>query len=92
MVAFFEKLAPTEIAIEACGASHQFARLLQSLGRTVKLIAPQLVKRYVKSGKNDAADAESLCEAISRPTMRFRNTPPLTISGSISRYHSVILG
>ena len=70
-VAFFAKLAPTVIAIEACGASHQWARLLQSFGHTVKLIAPQLVKPYVKRGKNDAADAEALCEAMSRPTMRF---------------------
>src|SRR4051812_2040893 len=71
MVTFFQKLAPTVIAIEACGASHHLARLLQSLGHTVKLIAPQLVKPYVKRGKNDAADAEALCEAVSRPTMRF---------------------
>ncbi len=71
MVTFFEKLAPTVIAIEACGASHHWARLLQSFGHTVKLIAPQLVKPYVKRGKNDAADAEALCEAASRPTMRF---------------------
>lgn len=71
MVAFFEKLAPTVISIEACGASHQWARLLQSFGHSVKLIAPQLVKPYVKRGKNDAADAEALCEAMSRPTMRF---------------------
>jgi transposase len=48
MVAFFEKLAPTVIAIEACGASHHWARLLQSFGHTVKLIPPQLVKPYVK--------------------------------------------
>jgi len=71
MVAFFEKLAPTMISIEACGASHQWARLLQSFGHSVKLIPPQLVKPYVKRGKNDAADAEALCEAMSRPTMRF---------------------
>ena len=71
MVRFFEQLAPTVIAIEACGASHHWARLLQSFGHTVKLIAPQLVKPYVKRGKNDAADAEALCEAASRPTMRF---------------------
>ena len=71
IVTFFEKLAPTVIAIEACGASHHWARLLQSLGHSVKLIAPQLVKPYVKRGKNDAADAEALCEAMSRPTMRF---------------------
>ena len=67
MVTFFEKLAPTVIAIEASGASHHWARLLQSFGHSVKLIAPKLIKR----GKNDAADAEALCEASSRPTMRF---------------------
>jgi len=71
MVAFFQKLTPTVIAIEACGASHQWARLLSSFGHEVKLIAPQLVKPYVKRAKNDAADAEALCEAMSRPTMRF---------------------
>jgi transposase len=71
MVAFFGKLEPAQIAMEACGASHHWARLLQSFGHRVKLIPPQLVKPYVKRGKNDAADAEALCEAMSRPTMRF---------------------
>ncbi len=71
MIAFFEKLAPTRIAIEACGASHHWARLLRGFGHEVLLIAPQLVKPYVKRGKNDAADAEALCEAMSRPTMSF---------------------
>jgi len=64
MFAFLEKLAPTVIAIEACGASHHCARLLQSFGHSVKLIAPQLVKPYNKRGKNDAADAEAPCEAL----------------------------
>jgi hypothetical protein len=68
---FFEKLPPTVVAIEACGASHHWARLLTSFGHEVKLIAAQLVKPYVKRGKNGAADAEALCEAMSRPTMRF---------------------
>jgi transposase len=71
MVAFFMRLPPTVIAIEACGASHHWARLVGSFGHTVRLIPPQLVKPYVKRGKNDAADAEALCEAMSRPTMRF---------------------
>lgn len=71
MVDFFAKCPPTVVAIEACGASHHWARLLRGLGHEVKLIAPQLVKPYVKRGKNDAADAEALCEAMSRPTMRF---------------------
>src|SRR5208337_2580687 len=71
MVAFFKALAPTVIGIEACGASHHWARILRSFGHEVKLIAPQLVKPYVKRGKNDTADAEALCEAMSRPMMRF---------------------
>jgi transposase len=71
MVAFFTNLPPTAVAIEACGGSHHWARLLQALGHQVKMIAPQLVKPYVKRGKNDAADAEALCEAMSRPSMRF---------------------
>jgi len=71
MVKFFEKLPPTVVAIEACGSAHHWARLLGSFGHEVKLIAPQLAKPYVKRGKNDAADAEALCEAMSRPTMRF---------------------
>lgn len=71
MLDFFERCPPTVIAIEACGASHHWARSLRAYGHEVKLIAPQLVKPYVKRGKNDAADAEALCEAVSRPTMRF---------------------
>lgn len=71
MVTFFEKCPPTVIAIEACGGSHHWARQLTALGHEVRLIAPQLAKPYVKRGKNDAADAEALCEAMSRPTMRF---------------------
>ena len=58
MVAFFEKLQPMVVAIEACGGSHHWARLLQSFGHDVKLIAPQYVKPYVKRGKNDAADGD----------------------------------
>jgi transposase len=71
VLSFFARLPPAEVAIEACGASHYWARELTKIGHTVKLIAPQLAKPYVKRGKNDAADAEALCEAMSRPTMRF---------------------
>jgi transposase len=71
MLDFFTKSPPTVIAIEACGGSHHWARLLTSLGHEVKMIAPQFTKPCVKRGKNDAADAEGLCEAMSRPTMRF---------------------
>ena len=71
VLAFFSRLAPTVIGIEACGGAHYWARELMRLGHEVKLIAPQYVKPYVKRGKNDAADAEAICEAMSRPTMRF---------------------
>ncbi len=60
-----------EIGMEACGGAHHRARQLQALGYRVKLIAPQFVKPYVKSNKNDAKDAEAICEAMSRPGMRF---------------------
>ncbi len=66
VAAFFEKLPPAVVAIEACGGSHHWARQLQSLGHEVKMLAPQYVKPYVKRGKSDAADAEALCEAVSR--------------------------
>lgn len=68
---FFGGLAPTMIGLEACGASHHWARVLRGLGHEVRLLPPQYVKPYVKRGKNDAADAEAICEAMSRPTMRF---------------------
>lgn len=71
MIQYFATLSPTIVGIEACGGSHHWARLLQSFGHQVKLIPPQYVKAYVKRGKNDAADAEAICEAMSRPTMRF---------------------
>lgn len=67
-----EKTEPgCEIGMEACGGAHHWARLLRAKGYTVKLIAPQFVKPYVKSNKNDANDAEAICEAMSRPNMRF---------------------
>jgi transposase len=68
---FFAKLAPARIAIEACGASHHWARVLGRLGHAVRLLPPQYVKPYVRRGKNDAIDAAAICEAMSRPTMRF---------------------
>ena len=67
-----EKAEPgCEIGMEACAGAHHWARQLQAHGLTVKMIAPQFVKPYVKSNKNDANDAEAVCEAMSRPTMRF---------------------
>jgi transposase len=68
---FFAKLPTTKVGLEACGAAHYWARELQALGHAVVLLPPQYVKPYVKRNKNDAADAEAICEAMSRPTMRF---------------------
>jgi transposase len=71
MRTFFEKLRPCLIGIEACGTSHYWARELIGLGHEVRLMPPAYVKPYVKRGKTDAADAEAICEAVTRPTMRF---------------------
>ena len=68
---FFANLPVCLIGMEACGSAHHWARKLQTLGHIVKLMAPQFVKPYVKTNKNDAADAEAICEAVTRPTMRF---------------------
>lgn len=68
---FFAKLPPTEIAMEACGGAHHWARELAALGHEVRLIPPQYVKPYVKRGKNDRNDAEAICEAAGRPGMHF---------------------
>jgi transposase len=68
---FFQKQPTTEIVLEACGSSHHWGRTLQAMGHTVRLIPPQYVKPFVKRGKNDRNDAEAICEAASRPTMRF---------------------
>lgn len=71
MLPYFANFPSCLIGIEACGSAHFWARKLTALGHTVKLIAPQFVKPYVKTNKNDAADAEAICEAVSRPNMRF---------------------
>ncbi len=68
---FFANLPACLVGMEACGSAHHWARKLQTFGHTVRLMAPQFVKPYVKSNKNDAADAEAICEAVTRPTMRF---------------------
>lgn len=69
--AFFRKLSPTEVVMEACGGSYHWGRELTALGHRVRLIPPQYVKPFVKRGKNDRNDAEAICEAASRPSMRF---------------------
>jgi transposase len=71
MAVFFANTPPCLVGLEACSGAHHWARKLGSFGHTVKLIAPQFVKPYVKTNKNDAADAEAICEAVARPSMRF---------------------
>jgi transposase len=68
---YFAQLPPCLVGMEACGGAHYWARKLQAQGHTVKLMAPQFVKPYVKANKTDAADAEAICEAVTRPSMRF---------------------
>ena len=68
---FFEQLDPCLVGIEACGTSHYWAREITRLGHEVRLMPPAYVKPYVKRGKNDAGDAEAICEAVTRPTMRY---------------------
>ena len=71
VLVFFEKLPPCLVGIEACASSHHWSRELQALGHTVRLMPPAYVKPYVKRQKNDAADAEAICEAVTRANMRF---------------------
>src|SRR5690242_15768614 len=71
LMSFIAKLPPVRIGIEACGGAHYWAGRFQAYGHEVKLMAPQLVKPYVKSNKNDSRDAEAIAEAVTRPTMRF---------------------
>jgi len=71
VIPFFDKLAPCLIGMEACATAHHWARELTKLGHTVRLIPPVYVKAYVKRSKNDAADAAAICEAVTRPSMRF---------------------
>ena len=68
---FFKTLPPTRVGMEACGAAHHWAREIGALGHEVMLLPAQLVKPYVQRNKNDAADADGVCEAMSRPRMRF---------------------
>ena len=71
LLLFFARLPPCVIGIEACGFAHHWGRELMRLGHTVRLMSPSYVKPYLKRGKNDAVDAEAICEAVTRPTMRF---------------------
>jgi len=75
VLALFQKLPPCVVGLEACASAHYWARELQALGHTVRMMPPAYVKPYVKRHKNDATDAEAICEAATRPTMRFVTTP-----------------
>lgn len=86
VLSFFVNLPPCLVGMEACGGSHYWAREIGKFGHTVRQISPQFVKPYVKSNKNDANDAEAICEAVSRPSMRFVTTKSIE---RISRPYTV---
>jgi transposase len=94
LLAFFKKLPPTEIAMEACGSAHHWARELTALGHDVCLIPPQYVKPYVKRGKNDRNDAEAICEAAGRPGMHFVPVKSVTqqAQGMILKVRETLVG
>lgn len=85
---FFTKLPSCLIGMEACGTSHYWARELTELGHEVRLMPPSYVKPYVKRGKNDAVDAEAICEAVTRPTMRFVATKSAEQQAALSLHHT----
>lgn len=85
LLLFFTKLEPTVVGLEACGASHHWARELQKLGHQVVLIPPQCVKPYVGRNKNDRIDAEAVCEAMSRPKVQERFVPIKSVEQSAAQ-------
>lgn len=84
MAEYFANLEPCLVGMEACGSAHHWARKLEGYGHTVKLMAPQFVKPYVKTNKNDMADAEAICEAVGRPNMRFVRTKNVEQQAALS--------
>jgi transposase len=94
LVSFFKRLPSTEIAMEACGSAHQWARELTALGHAVRLIPPQYVKPYVKRGKNDRNDAEAICEAAGRPGMHFVPVKSVTqqAQGMVLKVRETLVG
>ncbi len=85
---FFEKLTPCLVGLEACATSHYWARELAKLGHDVRLMPAKDVKAYVKGNKNDAADAEAICEAVRRPTMRFVQVKTAEQQGQLMRHRA----
>jgi len=94
LMAFIANLSPCLIGLEACGGGHYWSRSFTNFGHTVRMIAPQFVKPYVKSNKNDAVDAEAICEAVQRPNMRFVPTKSIEQQDiqSIHRIRSLLVG
>jgi transposase len=88
VMAFFEALAPCLIGIEACATAHYWARELTKLGHEVRLMPAKDVKAYVKRNKNDAADAEAICEAVRRPTMRFVRVKSAEQQGQLMQHRT----
>jgi transposase len=94
MLPFFKKRPRTEVALEACGSAHHWARKLTALGHDVRLVPPQYVKPYVKRAKNDRNDAEAICEAAGRPGMRFvlAKTEEQQADGRVLKVRETLLG
>ena len=88
LVTFFQKLPPCLVGIEACASSHHWSRELQALGHKVRLMPPAYVKPYVKRQKNDATDAEAICEAVTRPNMRFVETKTSEQQGCLTLHRA----
>ena len=83
LIGFFAGLAPCLVGMEACATAHFWARELAALGHRVRLMPAQYVRAYVKRGKNDAADAAAICEAVTRPSMRFVPINPDSPDGRV---------
>src|SRR5262245_7717131 len=86
VIAFFEALPPCLVGVEACATAHHWARELKKLGHEVRLMPAKDVKAYVKRNKNDAADAEAICEAVPRPTMRFVTVKTVEQQGRLMQH------
>jgi transposase len=88
VIKFFEALSPCLIGMEACATAHYWARELTKLGHEVRLMPAKDVKAYVKRNKNDAADAEAICEAVRRPTMRFVRVKSVEQQGQLMQHRT----
>src|SRR5471032_3332704 len=88
VIAFFKALPPCLIGMEACASAHYWARELTKLGHEVRLMPAKDVKAYVKRNKNDAADAEAICEAVRRPTMRFVGIKSAAQQGQLMQHRT----